>query len=205
MRLPYYGPRKAVISTINGKSHTDTIYHSIPSFKFVNQDGDTVTDQNYRNRIYVASFIFTSCKSTCPKIVSNLAVVQEKFQAADSVYLVSYTVNPQIDDVTVLKTYAQLVHANTQRWTFLTGSKVGIYKLAYNGYLLNAVEDTTQTDIQSRFLHATEVVLIDKQQHIRGIYDGTSLPDINKLVDDIKLLKADYEIQKEKQIKAPSM
>jgi protein SCO1/2 len=197
--LPFYGPREAVTKTVDGKQITDTIYHSVPSFKFVNQDGDTVTEKNYEGRIYIADFFFTTCQSICPKMSANLAVVQDKFIKSDSVLILSHTVNPGHDSAQILKAYAELVHANTKKWNFVTGSKKDIYEIAYKGYMLNAVEDTTQTDIQKQFLHDEHFILVDKEKHIRGIYDGTSLPDVNKLIDDIKLLQADYIIKKAKQ------
>ena len=197
MSLPFFGPRETTVTTVNGKQVTDTIYHSIPSFKFVNQDGDTVTEKNYEGRIYVADFFFTSCTSVCPKMTANLGVVQDKFKDVDSVLILSHTVNPNTDSVPVLKAYAQTVHANTKKWTFVTGSKKAIYDIAYKGYMLNAIEDTAQTDIQKQFLHDEHLILVDKEKHIRGIYDGTSLQDVNKLIDDIKLLRADYIVKAE--------
>ena len=99
----------------------------------------------------------------------------------------------------MLKAYANAVHVTVPFWYFLTGSKKDIYDIAYKGYLLNAVQDTAAASIQSQFLHDNHVVLIDKQRHIRGVYDGTSLPEINKLIDDIHMLKADYAKQAEAQ------
>lgn len=197
--LPFYGTRQAITKTVGDKQVTDTIYHTIPPFKFVNQNGDTITDKNYSDCIYVADFFFTTCQSICPKMTANLGVVQEKFATNDSVLILSHTVNPGNDSVPTLNAYAKLVHANPKKWNLVTGNKKDIYEIAYKGYLLNVVEDTTQIDIQKQFLHDEHFILVDKEKHIRGIYDGTSLPDVNKLIDDIKLLQADYIIKKERE------
>ncbi len=197
MSLPFYGEREATTKNVNGKVVTDTIYHSIPAFQFINQNGDTVSDKNYKGRIYVADFFFTSCKSICPKMSANLAVVQDKFKDIDSVFILSHTVNPDNDTPEKLKTYAQLVHADLKKWTFVTGSKHSIYDIAIHGYMLPAGEDVMA---EGGFLHSEQLILVDKEKHIRGIYDGTSLPDVNKLIDDIKLLKADYIVKEEKRL-----
>ncbi len=191
MSLPYYGP-KEVLPLKEGQKFADTLYHTVPSFSFVNQNGDTITDKKLKGTIYVADFIFTTCQSICPKMTTNLAVLQSKFTPQDSVFLLSHTVNPSHDSVAVLKQYAAEVHATAPFWYFLTGSKKELYDIAYKGYLLNAVQDTSAANIQNQFLHDNHVVLVDKEGHLRGIYDGTSLPEINKLIDDIHMLKADY-------------
>ena len=196
MRLPYYGP-KQIIPGAGKHGRADTLFHSIPAFSFVNQDGLTITDNSLQGKIYVADFFFASCKSICPKIASNLGVLQTKFQPKDSIYILSHTVTPEADSVPVLKQYSLTIHADTKSWYFLTGDKKAIYDIAFKGYLLNAVDDTTAVDIQNRFLHDNHLVLVDKEKHIRGIYDGTSLPDVNKLIDDIHMLKADYVRQAE--------
>ena len=193
--LPYYGPKEAA------EGSTDTIYHTIPPFSFIDQDGQTITDKTFEGKIYVTDFFFASCQSICPKMAANMHVVQEAFKDYDSIMMLSHTVNPRYDTVEVLKKYLNDVHANTKQWRFVTGSKKELYEIAYKGYLLNAVEDTTQTDIQNQFLHDEHFILVDREKHIRGIYDGTSLVDVNKLIDDIKLLTAEYIIKSKKKKK----
>lgn len=191
--VPYFGPREAVTKTVDGKQVTDTIYHTVPSFKFIDQDGDSVSDKNYNGKYYVAEFFFTSCKSICPKMAATLAVVQEKFATNDEVRILSHTVNPVNDSVPVLKAYSQLVHANTKFWTFVTGDKKSIYDIAIHGYLLPAGEDAMA---EGGFLHSEQLVLVDKDKHIRGIYDGTQLPEVNKLIEDLTLLLHVEKIKK---------
>jgi protein SCO1/2 len=189
VHLPYYGERELAE---NGK---DTIYHSIPAFKFVNQNGDTITDKTYADKIYIADYFFTTCTTICPKMATELIRIQEKFEYTKGlVQILSHTVNPENDSVPVLKEYANAIHANTNMWTFVTGDKKELYDIARNGYLLNALQgDGGPTD----FIHSELFVLIDKEKHIRGIYDGTKIQDVNSLIDDIKVLMAEYLIKEE--------
>lgn len=189
VRLPYYGEK---MLADNGK---DTIYHSIPSFKFVNQNGDTISDKTYDGKIYVADYFFTTCKTICPKMTSELIRVQEKFAYTNGmVQILSHTVNPENDSVPVLKAYANMVHADQKMWSFVTGDKKQLYDLARNGYLLNALEGDGGPD---DFIHSELFILVDKEKHIRGIYDGTKITDVSKLIDGIKVLMAEYLIKEE--------
>jgi protein SCO1/2 len=194
IHLPYIGERELAA---NGK---DTIYHSIPAFQFVNQDGNIVTDKTYTGKIYVADYFFTTCKSICPKMTSELLRVQEKFEYTKGmVQILSHTVNPENDSVPILKAYANMVHADTKMWNFVTGDKKQLYDLARNGYLLNAMQgDGGPND----FIHSELFVLVDKEKHIRGIYDGTNLKSVNDLIDDIKVLIAEYYIKDNKHKKS---
>lgn len=189
VHLPYYGEK---ILADNGK---DTIYHSIPSFKFVNQNGDTISDKTYEGKIYVADYFFTTCKTICPKMTSELIRVQEKFAYTNGmVQILSHTVNPENDSVPVLKAYANMVHADQKMWNFVTGDKKQLYDLARNGYLLNALEGDGGPD---DFIHSELFILVDKEKHIRGIYDGTKITEVSKLIDGIKVLMAEYLIKEE--------
>ncbi len=187
IRLPFYG-EKALAA-----NEKDTIYHSIPPFKFVNQHGDTITDKTYDGKIYVADYFFTTCKTICPKMTTELLRVQEKFAYTKGlVQILSHTVNPENDSVPVLKAYANMVHADSKMWNFVTGDKKQLYDLARNGYLLNALEGDGGPD---DFIHSELFILIDKEKHIRGIFDGTKISEVSKLIDGIKVLMAEYFIK----------
>lgn len=188
--LPIYGEKEVVTKIVDGKEVIDTIYHTIPDFKFVNQNGDTITKKDLEGKIYVANYFFATCPTICPKMAVNLKYVQDRFLETPDVMIISHTVNPEHDSVPVLADYAKMVHANNQRWFFVTGNKEELYRLALEGYLLNASEDVLAP---GGFLHSEQVVLVDKEGRIRGFYDGTSISEIKKnLIDDIKLLIADY-------------
>lgn len=180
-----------------GKPHTDTLYHTIQPFVLINQYGDTITEKEYEGKIYVADFFFTTCQSICPKMTSQLYRVQEKFLKNDSVLLLSHTVDPEHDSVPVLARYAVQTHARPSKWNFVTGDKKHLYDLARQGYLITAMEGNGGPE---DFIHSETFVLVDKERRIRGFYDGTSTVEVNKLIDDIKVLIAEYymESQKEK-------
>lgn len=181
----------------NGK---DTIYHSIEPFSFINQNGETITEKNYEGKIYVADYFFTTCKSICPKMATELLRVQDKFAyTKGQIQILSHTVNPENDSVSVLKAYSEMIHANTSTWNFVTGDKKQLYDMARNSYLLNATSGDGGPD---DFIHSEFLVLVDKEKHIRGMYDGTDIKAVNSLLDDIKVLIAEYTIKENKNKKS---
>jgi len=180
--LPYYGP-KNVIGT------NDTAYHLVPVFEFVDQDQQKTNLSTVKGKIYVAEFFFTTCKSICPIMNTNLQKVYTAFKNDTSVLILSHTVDPETDSVATLKNYAAGRGVNDKRWLFLTGAKPDLYSIARKGYLLNAEEgDGGEED----FIHTQNFALIDKERHIRGFYDGTDMPDIDRLIRDITLLKKEH-------------
>lgn len=187
VHLPFYGEKKIAA---NGK---DTIYHSIPPFKFVNQDGDTITDKMLEGKIYIADYFSTTCKKGCQKLTTELLRLQEKFSYTKAtVKIVSFTANPEEDSVPVLKAYSKLVHADSKMWNFVTGDKKQLIDLAHNGYSLNTLGGNDGTD---EFMHSKFFILVDKEKHIRGIFDGTNIQQTNNLLDAIKVLIAEYYIK----------
>ncbi|MGQ0829277.1 MAG: SCO family protein [Bacteroidota bacterium] len=190
--VPYIGEKKLA-------ENGDTIYHSIPPFKFINQDGDTITDKHYDGKIYVADYFFSTCQSICPKMATGLLQVQKKFaHVSDQVKILSHTVDPEHDSVPVLKSYADMIHADTKVWDFVTGDKKELYDIARKGYLVNAMEGDGGPD---DFIHSELLVLVDKEKHIRGVYDGTNIKEVNDLIDAIKTLMAEYTVKESKKNK----
>lgn len=186
VHVPFYGER-ALAS--NGK---DTVYHSIQPFKFVNQDGDTITDKTFEGKIYIADYFYTNNKNIGPKLTTELLRVQEKFAYTNGlVQIVSHTINPENDSVPILKAYANMVHADTKTWNFVTGDKSQLYNLARKGYLLNISEGESSIDK----IHLETFILVDKEKHIRGIYNGTNIKAVSNLIDDVKVLMAEYLIK----------
>lgn len=179
--LPIIGEKK-----LAGKDGTDTIYHTVQPFSFINQFHDTITEKTINNKIYVADFFFASCQSICPKMSSQLVHLQTAFKDDNDVLILSHTVNPSHDTVEVLNGYAQSYGAIKNKWHFLTGNKKAIYDMARYSYLVNALEDDGSVE---GFLHSELFILVDKQKRIRGMYDGTDSVAVVKLISDIKLLK----------------
>ena len=186
--LPYYGPKEVIEK--NGKP--DTLYHTIPPFSFTNQYGETVSDKDLNGKIYIADFIFTRCKGICLKMSTEMGKVQHAFKDDDAVVILSHTVDPEHDTVAVLKTYADEYRAEKGKWHMLTGSKKELYDIARNAYLAVATEgDGGPED----FIHSQYFMLIDTQKHLRGIYDGTDPFEIERLIEDVAVLRYEMKLQ----------
>lgn len=179
-RLEIYGPK-----TVAEGSTTDTIYHTIPPFRFVNQNGDSITNMDYEGKIYVADFFFASCPTICPKMSTHMLQVQKAYYDLKNFKLVSFTVNPENDSVPVLKEYSERVHARDSVWNFLTGDKEKLYDLAYEGFYATALQDGTAP---GGYIHSSNLYLVDGKGRIRGIFDGTSTTETNNLKDAIEIL-----------------
>ncbi|MBC7863215.1 MAG: SCO family protein [Bacteroidia bacterium] len=183
--LPYFGEKKPVPG--------DTVYHSIPDFSFVNQDGKTITKENVRGKIYVADYFFTTCKSICPIMKKQMNRVYKNFLNDSEVVFLSHTVDPETDSVQTMKEFAARFNANSKKWMFLTGDKKSLYDLARKGYLIEASEGDGGAE---DFIHTQNFALVDKEFHIRGYYDGTDSADVNRLIIEIDLLKKEYKAKR---------
>ena len=190
LHLPIFYPEDVKTTMVDGKEKTDTIYHTIPPFKFIDQDADTVTEKKFENKIFVADFFFTTCPTICPKMMFNMEKINAVTQKNYDLLLISHSVNPVHDSVPVLKEYANLVHADSKKWMLVTGNKKDIYDIGIDGYKLAVNEDPRAP---GGFLHSELFVLVDKEKRIRGYYDGTDSSAVNKLINDIKILAAEYE------------
>jgi len=184
-RLPIYQP-----ASVNSELVDTTIvhkinYHKISDFSLTNQNGETVTQSKYDNKIYVADFFFTTCQSICPIMTKNMKDIQDKLIKDSEVLLLSHTVFPEIDSVEVLKKYAVENQVIDSKWDLVTGDKKEIYDLARKSYL--AAKDNSFGEYE--MIHTENFVLIDKKKQIRGFYDGTNKEEIDRLYKDIKILK----------------
>jgi len=193
--LPFYGPREAVTVIVDGEEQTDTIYHSIADFNFINQNGNPVSEADYEGKIYVADFFFTTCQSICPIMTSQLERVQAEFAENEHIAILSHTVDPEMDSVEALKAYAENRTSINGKWNFVTGDKKELYRIARKGYMLSVAEGDGGPD---DFIHSPLLVLIDKEKHIRGYYDGTIPEEVDVLINDIKVLIAEYIVSKKK-------
>lgn len=191
-RLPIFAPGK----NVNQELVDSTVVHikkqhHIADFSLTNQNGKTITQQDYANKIYVADFFFTTCGTICPIMTSNMKKVQQAILLDKDVMLLSHTVTPEIDTVAQLKRYAKEKGVIAEKWNLVTGSKKDIYNLARKSYLV-AKYDPTKDDAYG-IVHTENFVLVDKQRRIRGMYDGTDDEDIERLLADIAILKEEYE------------
>ena len=187
--LPIINPidvtNELVDSTIQRKGYG----HKIQSFEFLNQYGNKISDKDLANSVYVVEYFFTTCSTICPKMNTQMKVLQKKFKGVENFKILSFTVQPEIDSVPVLKKYAEEYGAENGQWHFLTGNKKKIYALARQSFfLLKPAEAQNLGDANSDFIHTNNFVLIDKNKRIRGYYDGTSAKEVEKLARDIQKL-----------------
>lgn len=164
--------------------------HAIADFQLINQNGDTITNNDYKDKIYVADFFFTRCQTICIKMAYNMSELQEKYKDDDEIMFLSHSVTPVMDSVPVLREYANLKGVINGKWNVTTGTKPHIYDLARKSYF--AVLDEGDGG-ESDFIHTEQFVLIDKERRIRGYYNGTEKEDMEKLMSDIKILKREYK------------
>lgn len=172
---------------ING---TDTVYHTIADFRFVDQDSNWVTPETFKDKIYVADFFFTSCPTICPIMEAQMLRVYDSIQNKPDVLLLSHTIDPKHDTVAVLKAFAGKLGVKSDKWHFVTGDKDDIYKLGQTSYMVSASEDPSAV---GGYVHSGAFILVDKDRHVRGVYDGTKADQVNKLMGDIDVLLKEYE------------
>lgn len=178
--------KELVDSSMQGIGHG----HRIKSFTLIDQDGKKVTEKIVEGKVYVTDFFFTTCGSICPKMTSQLERVQREFKDEKNFLILSHTVLPETDTAEVLKLYAEQHGADPKKWIFLTGDKKEIYRLARKSYFLvkEAVEGEVGDGGESDFIHTQNFVLVDAKGRIRGYYDGTSKEEVDKMMEDIRLV-----------------
>ncbi len=186
--LPIYQPAEVNEKLVDSSIIHVAKYHKISDFKLTNQNGKEITQANYKDKIYVADFFFTTCQDICPVMTKNMYQLQEELKNDNQILLLSHTVIPEVDTVEQLKEYAVENNVDDSKWNLVTGDKKQIYELARKSYL--AVEDSNYS--QYDMIHTENFMLIDKERQIRGFYDGTNSEDINRLLKDIKILKQSY-------------
>jgi len=189
-RLPIYTPNMVNTELIDTSLHYQKKKAQIADFRLINQNGDTITQNDYKDKIYVADFFFTTCPSICPIMTKNMAQIQASILEDDEVMLLSHSVTPKIDSVPQLKKYALKKGVIDEKWNLVTGDKKQIYELARKSYLAAKTDgDGGPYDM----IHTENFVLVDKERRIRGFYDGTNEEEVEKLLDDLKILKASYK------------
>lgn len=189
-KLPYIGEPEVVIKTVDGKEVKETSYPTIPDFQFMNQDSVQVTEKDFNDKIYVVDFFFVTCPTICPIMKKNMLRVYEAFHESTDVRIISHTIDPNHDTPAVLKQYAKDLGITGNMWQFVTGDREKIYEIGEEHYLVTAGADSTAP---GGYIHSGAFVLIDKEKHIRGQYDGTTEEGTNKLIADIKRLRDEYQ------------
>ncbi|WP_298898572.1 SCO family protein [uncultured Psychroserpens sp.] len=187
--LPIYQPNRVDASLVDSTIQHKKKYHTIADFKLINQNGDTITQDTYKDKIYVADFFFTTCQTICPVMTDQMSRIQSEIINDDEVLLLSHSVTPEIDSVAQLKRYAVEKGVNDNKWNLVTGDRKQIYDLARKSYLV--VKDDGMGEYG--MVHTENFALIDKDKQIRGLYNGISPTSVDSLIYDIKRLKKEYQ------------
>ena len=188
--FPYMGEFDVDMSIENGLEKWDTIYHEILAYVFMNQDSNLITNKELDGKVHVANFFFTSCPSICPAMIEQMKRLQEMTADVDEIMFLSHTIDPERDTIPKLRSYIEKRKIATHNWHFLYGEREYTHELAKTGYIINAMKDD-QAD--GGFLHSEYFVLIDRERHIRGMYDGTKTEEVDQLNEDIRtLIKYEY-------------
>ncbi|MEQ9443055.1 MAG: SCO family protein [Cyclobacteriaceae bacterium] len=184
--LPIFGRR------YYDEQQQDTVYHQVADFSFVDQDSATITPATFEDKIYVTDFFFTSCPTICPVMKKEMLRIYEEFKENDEVSILSHTIDPEYDTVALLHDYANRLGVSSDKWHFVTGDKDAIYDMGLKSYMVTAMEDE---EAPGGFIHSGAFILVDKNRHIRGLYDGTVPEQVDVLMNDIRrLLDEEKEI-----------
>ncbi|MFT4680232.1 MAG: protein SCO1/2 [Granulosicoccus sp.] len=192
MHLKIYQPTDINPDLVDEELRRTGMNHRIADFNLTDQNGETVTNETFEGKIYVADFFFTTCKSICPKMSKNMVTLSDDLQDDANVMFLSHSVMPVVDSVPVLRAYADLYQVDDSRWKMVTGSKQHIYELARKSYFAATTEGDGGV---SDFIHTENFVLIDPDRRIRGFYDGTSAEEMERLALELEALELEYEFK----------
>jgi protein SCO1/2 len=191
-KLPIYQPEMVDNELVDSTIQYVKKYHKIAPFKLINQNGEVITQETYKDKIYVADFFFTTCQTICPIMTDHMVQIQKELKEDSEVLLLSHSVIPEYDTPEILKAYAIKKGVDDTQWNLVTGSRKEIYTLARKSYL--AVKDIPGEE--DAMVHTENFMLIDKKSQIRGYYDGTDPKEIERLLEEIEFLKFEYGIKK---------
>jgi protein SCO1/2 len=185
--LPFYNEASFTPKWISPKSKELNNFHKIPDFELVNQNGEKLTQKTFENKIYITDFFFTTCPGICPMMTDSMLKLQEEFKNEEAVLFLSHSVTPKVDSVSKLKEYALENGIIDNKWHLVTGDKKEIYDLGRKFYFVE--EDLGEPKGIDAFLHTENFVLIDKNKHIRGIYNSLNRASLAQLIVDVKALQ----------------
>lgn len=188
-KLPVISPDQLDSKIVDPVLRSKMSGHRIGAFKLINQFGDTISEKDFEGKIYVADFFFTTCPGICPVMTKQMSRVQEANLNYSDFRILSHTVQPEVDSPAVLLEYAKLHKAQPDIWQFATGDRMEIFSLARKSYFAAVLEEGKENEM----VHTENFVLVDKEKRIRGIYDGTSKEEVDQLIEDIELLRSEYE------------
>jgi protein SCO1/2 len=199
--LPILGNYDLEYKTIDGEKTVDTLFHKIPVFNFLNEDSVAKTNTDFKNKVWITEFFFSTCPTICPAMNSQMKKLNDELKAySDQLHFLSFTINPKFDTPSVLKKYRQNAGITAKNWTFLTGDEEETHRLGIKDFLTFAGKDD---ESEGGYAHSGSFTLVDKEGHVRGVYQVT---DLNAKVDSgeynrmkieiLKLLNDEYNIKK---------
>jgi protein SCO1/2 len=192
-RLPIYGEKELGKVMKEGKEVTDTIYQTVPLFSFVDQDSNIVTNETFKGKIYIADFVFLSCKSICPKMNVQMKRLYEKYKDNPDVLFLSHSIDPEHDTLARIKKFMLANNADTKKWHLVRGEEKDILKIANNGYFSIAYRDSLNAEPGAEYQHQGWMILVDKHQRVRSMKDGTDQYEVDALIKDIDVLLEEKE------------
>ncbi|MEM1220923.1 MAG: SCO family protein [Bacteroidota bacterium] len=181
--LPYLGFHDVV--------GTDTVYHKIPPFQFLDQDSTLINNEVLGESIYIADFFYTYCPSVCPKVKQQMLRVYEHFPEETPLKLVSFALDPSRDSVLYLRGYANNLGVESERWHFLSGDVEETWSLARD-FLISVQRDS---DEPGGITHSGKLILVDRQGHIRGFADGTDPGSVDRFLEEVEFLLVHSELE----------
>ena len=184
--LPYFKPVQVQLGDEVDKQGR----HIVSDFSLLDQTGKKITRADFSSSIVVVNFFFTTCKGICPRMNSQLDRVYEKYKGNSEVKFISHTVNPDNESVPVMAAYAQRYHPDANQWHFVTGDKKQLYDLARRSYMIS---DTRGDGGKEDFVHSQNFALVDKEGHVRGIYDGLDSAEVDRLMTEMDVLLDSYK------------
>jgi len=186
IELPVYNPVDVNPRLVDDAIKHVSRNHKVASFELINQNGIKITQDDFKDKIYIADFFFTRCQTICPIMAINISELQAYYENDKEIKFLSHSVTPIIDSVPVLRKYADKNQAIDGKWEITTGDKKLIYELARKSYF--AVLDEGDGGEQD-FIHTEQFILVDKKKQIRGFYDGTDKTEMQRIIKDIEILK----------------
>lgn len=192
--LPLIGQYDVEYKMVDGVEVPDTIYPTIPSFTYVNQDSTVVTSKSMKGKVWVADFFFSTCPTICPTMTTQMKRLQAMTKDLESeIQFISFSINPTYDQPSILRRYMKHHGIEADNWQFLTGDEAETHELGINSFLVHVA--TSDEEESGGYAHSPAFTLVDKEGIVRGVYVGTDTQDVDRLEKDLrKLLKYEYGV-----------
>ena len=171
---------------IHGVTNKDTVYYTLPEYKFTDQNGNSFGSEDLRLKPYIAYFFFTSCPSVCPRMTQSAKRVQRSLEKYKNDFnIVGFSIDPERDTYEKLSDFAEKYEADPNNWRFLRGEEEKINELGIKGFYVGISKNELEP---GGFLHSEKMILVDKAGHLRGYYTGTDPEAVRQMIFDIQNL-----------------